>query len=202
MSLGFPGGSAVTNLPAVLETQVWYLDWYDSPGGGHGHPLQYCCLENPMDRGACGLVVTVALSQTQPKQISGSSQQCPRIQSKPRIQNMLLRRSKKQQEKQFQRKLHELSFCYKVLQWWRVHLPMQETSGSIHGLERSPAGGNDNPLQYSCLGNPTDRGAWRVKVQMVTKSQTQLSKWECTHTKNAWSFLLCAFITMTHGILP
>jgi len=33
--------------------------------------------------------------------------------------------------------------------------------GSIPGLERSPGGGHDNPLQYSCLENPVDRGAWR-----------------------------------------
>jgi len=32
--------------------------------------------------------------------------------------------------------------------------------GSVPGLGRSPGGGNDNPLQYSCLGNPMDRGAW------------------------------------------
>ena len=32
--------------------------------------------------------------------------------------------------------------------------------GSIPGLGRSPGEGNDNPLQYSCLGNPVDRGAW------------------------------------------
>ena len=34
--------------------------------------------------------------------------------------------------------------------------------GSVSGLERSPEGGNGNPLQYSCLGNPMDRGAWRA----------------------------------------
>ena len=45
---------------------------------------------------------------------------------------------------------------------------------------RSPGGGNDNPLQYSCLGNPMDRGAWRDTVHGVTKSWTQLSA--CTHT--------------------
>ena len=32
--------------------QVQYLDWEDLPGGGHGNPVQYSCLENPMDRGA------------------------------------------------------------------------------------------------------------------------------------------------------
>ena len=39
---------------------------------------------------------------------------------------------------------------------------------------RSPGGGNGNPLQYSRLENPMDRGAWRAAVQGVTKSQTQL----------------------------
>ena len=34
----------------------------------------------------------------------------------------------------------------------------------IPGLGRSPEGGNGNPLQYSCLGNPTDRGAWQATV--------------------------------------
>ena len=37
--------------------------------------------------------------------------------------------------------------------------------GLIPGLGRSPGGGNDNPLQYSCLENPMDRGAWRATVQ-------------------------------------
>ena len=36
--------------------------------------------------------------------------------------------------------------------------------GSIPGLRRSPGGGNGNPLQYSCLGNPKDRGAWQATV--------------------------------------
>ena len=38
-----------------------------------------------------------------------------------------------------------------------------------------PGEGNGNPLQYSCLENPTDRAAWRATVHEVTKSQTQLS---------------------------
>ena len=45
--------------------------------------------------------------------------------------------------------------------------------GSIPGLERSPRG-NDNPLQYSYLGNPTHRGAWEGYMGLQ-KSQTQLS---------------------------
>ena len=42
----------VKNPPAMWETWVRSLGWEDPPGGGHGNPLQYSCLENPMDRGA------------------------------------------------------------------------------------------------------------------------------------------------------
>ena len=41
--------------------------------------------------------------------------------------------------------------------------------GSISGSERSPGEGNGNPLQYSCLGNTTNRGAWWAAVHSVTK---------------------------------
>ena len=50
-----------------------------------------------------------------------------------------------------------------------------EDAGSIPGLGRSPGVGNGNPFQYSCLGNPTDRGAWQASDHGVTKSQTRLS---------------------------
>ena len=47
--------------------------------------------------------------------------------------------------------------------------------GSIPGSGRSPGEGNGNPLQYSCLENPMDRGAWRATVHGVAKSRTRLS---------------------------
>ena len=47
-------------------------------------------------------------------------------------------------------------------------------SGSIPGSEKSPGGGHSNPLQYSCLENPTDRGAWQAAVHGVIQSQTWL----------------------------
>ena len=47
--------------------------------------------------------------------------------------------------------------------------------GLTPGSGRSPGGGNDNPLQYSCLGNPMDRGDWWATVHGVAKSQTGLS---------------------------
>ena len=46
---------------------------------------------------------------------------------------------------------------------------IQADAGSISGLGRSPGGGNGNPLQYSCLGNPMDGEAWWAKVHGVTR---------------------------------
>ena len=48
--------------------------------------------------------------------------------------------------------------------------------GSIPGLGRSPGEGNGNPLQYSCLENPMDRGAWWATVHRTAKSRTQLEQ--------------------------
>ena len=47
--------------------------------------------------------------------------------------------------------------------------------GSIPGLGRYPGGGHGNPLQYSCLENPVDRGAWWAALHRVTKRWAQLS---------------------------
>ena len=47
--------------------------------------------------------------------------------------------------------------------------------GSIPGLGQSSGEGNGNPLQYSCLENPMDRGAWWAPVHGVAKSRTRLS---------------------------
>ena len=58
--------------------------------------------------------------------------------------------------------------------------------GSIPGLGRSPGEGNGNPLQYSCLKNPTDRAAWQATVHRVAKSRTRLSDFTHTHTCTFW----------------
>ena len=47
-------------------------------------------------------------------------------------------------------------------------------AGSIPGSERSPGEGNGNPLQYSCLENPMDRGAWRATVPGVAELDTHM----------------------------
>ena len=55
----------------------------------------------------------------------------------------------------------------------------QRDAGSIPGLGSSPGGWHDNPLQYACLDNTMDRGAWWATVHGVANSRTRLS----THTK-------------------
>ena len=71
---GFLGGSVVKNLPAMQELQELgdgSLGQEDSPGSGHGNPLQYPCLEYPMDRGAWkATVYRVTKSWTQLKRFS------------------------------------------------------------------------------------------------------------------------------------
>ena len=52
------------------------------------------------------------------------------------------------------------------------------------GWEESPGEGNGNPLQYSCLENPTDRGAWCAAVQCRKKlDTTEMTGYTCTHTE-------------------
>ena len=69
--------------------------------------------------------------------------------------------------------------------------------GSSPGSGRSPGGGHGNPLQYSCLENLMDRGAWQATVHSIIKSQTRL-KWFSTHVHvtayfYSWLFTSCLF---------
>ena len=57
--------------------------------------------------------------------------------------------------------------------------------GLIPGLGRFPGGGQNNPqeyLQYSCLENPMDKGAWQATVYRIAKSQTRLKQLSTQHT--------------------
>ena len=74
------------------------------------------------------------------------------------------------------------------MQWASQAAPVVENPcvnlgdlGSIPGSGRSPGGGHGNSLQYSCLENPTDRGAWWATVQRVTKKSDTSAV-----TKNAY----------------
>ena len=68
---------------------------------------------------------------------------------------------------------------------------MQGDTSSIPGLGRSPEERNDNPLQYSCLGNPMDRGAWEATAHGVSKSQTWLNTDTHTHTHTHTLIHMC-----------
>ena len=61
-------------------------------------------------------------------------------------------------------------------------------AGSISGSGRFPGGGNGNPLQYSCLKNSMDGGAWQATVHGVAKSQTQPSTYTHIHRSQLRNF--------------
>ena len=83
--------------------------------------------------------------------------------------------------------------------------------GSIPGKGRFPGEGNGNPLQYYCLENPMDRGAWQATVHGVAKSWTRLSnftlplrrkelkEWNTAHTSNYIVTLHCFFETVYYN---
>ena len=82
---------------------------------------------------------------------------------------------------------------WKFLKILKIELPYSKVSacnagdpGSIPGSRRSPGEGNGNPLQYSCLGNSTDRGDWWATIHGVAESWTQLSN--LTHTIHQFYF--------------
>ena len=111
-------------------------------GKGNGNPLQYPCLENPMDRGAWQTTVHVV----------------------PRVRHYLATKPPP-----------HLKWAFLVAQTAKTLPTNAGDPGSILGSERSPGEGTGIPLQYSCLENPMERGAWWATVHGVTKSQTRLS---------------------------
>ena len=73
------------------------------------------------------------------------------------------------------------------LPWW---LSGKEYACNAGDPDSIPGSGRENgdPLQYSCLENPMDRGAWQTTVHMVTKSQTRQKNLTHTHCKLGYSF--------------
>ena len=126
----------------------WRRKWQSTP---------VPCLENPRDGGAWSAAVSgVAQSQTRLKRLSSSS-------------SINFRRW--QNWSQFH-KMYSLGPGGS-----EVKNPSGNARdvGSVPGLWRSLGKGNGHPFQYSCLENPTDRGAWRTTVHGLAKNQTQLS---------------------------
>ena len=80
-----------------------------------------------------------------------------------------------------------LAFCWQAHYWagfpdgaavTNPSAQCRKDMSSVPGSRRSSGVGYDNPLQYSYLENPIDRGAWRATVHGVIKSRTRLSDWE------------------------
>ena len=116
-------------------------------GEGNCNPLQYCCLENPRDRGAWwAAIYGFARSRTWLKRLSSSSSlKCFQVGTV--IKNPLANTENTRDE------------------------------GPISVLGKSPRVRNGNSLQYSCLENSTDEGAWWATVHGVAKNQTWLNSW-------------------------
>ena len=75
-------------------------------------------------------------------------------------------------------KMRDFTEIYRGLPWWLRSKESTRQAGDIGlipGSGRPPGEGNGNPRQYSCLGNPMDRGAWWATVRGVAKGQTRLS---------------------------
>ena len=134
-----------------------------SPAGGHGNPLHYSCLENPMGRGAWWATVHRVQSQTRLKQLSIHAYTAYFLSIHLSVD------------------VKVVSIFWLVcimLVWimlqltWETNADIPDGSdgkasaynvgdqGSIPGLGRSSGEGNGNPLQYFCLENPMDGGAW------------------------------------------
>ena len=118
-------------------------------GEGNGNPLQCSCLENPRDGGAWwAAIYGVTQSRTRLKRLSSSSS------------------------------MYETgsNLIKKLCTDFPCSSDSKESAcsagGLISGSGRSPGGGHGNPLQYSCLENSMDRGAWQATVHGVAWSQT------------------------------
>ena len=127
-------------------------------GEGKGNPLQCSCLENPRDGGAWwAAIYGVAQSRTRLKWLSSSSSR------RELLIDAMCHNSGASQVALLERNPPADAGDVRDL-------------GLIPGLGRSPRGRNGNSLQYSCLGNPVDRGVSRATVHRVTQSGTRLQR--------------------------
>ena len=79
---------------------------------------------------------------------------------------------------------HQFFHCFPGVSGGKASVYNAEDLGSIPGSGRSPREGNGNPLQYYCLENPMDRGAWQATVHGVAKSHRSNNKLKEKKKKN------------------
>ena len=145
----FPNGSVVKE--SICQGRTCRRRRFDSwlgrsSGEGNGNPPQYSCLENPTDRGAWQSIVH-RISNGR-KQLSTSH-------------THLLLNGSSNASKAFQ--------VAPVIKIPPANAGDARDASLIPGSGRSPGGGRGNPLQYSRLENPMDRGAWRAAVQRIAE---------------------------------
>ena len=138
-----------------------------SPGVGNGNPLQYSCLENPMDRGSSWYTVCgIAKSWTQLSDWAPGIYVCH---AKINIQKWV-------EFHYTNNKTSEKNSCVRGFPVGTVVKNLPDSAGEarneglIPGSGRSPGVGNGNPLQYSFLEKSIDRGSWWAIVHGVAKS--------------------------------
>ena len=133
-------------------------------GEGNGNPLQCSCLENPRDGGAWwASIYGVAQSRIRLKRLSSSSSKREgQFKKRPLGLNFL-------RIEAFLFKKNPKALVVLVIK----NLPASVVDGSTQvqslGWEDSPGEGHGNPLQYSCLEIPKDRGTWQATVHRVCR---------------------------------
>ena len=148
--MGFPGGSDCKESACNEGNLSSIPGWGRSPGGGHGNPLQYSCLENPhRQRSLAGYSPWGRKELDTTEQLNTAQNVIVYM-----LITGLLGGS-----------VGEKPAC---------NAGATGDKGLIPALGRFPGGGNGNPLQYSILENPMDRGGWWATVHGITKSRTWL----------------------------
>ena len=163
---GFPGGSDSKEYFCNAGDPGWFPPLGRSPGEGNGYPLQYSCLENTMIRGArWSMVHGIAKGQTW---LSDQHFQLFYFYV------FLMPQSYSESMRKKQYPITLLAFILSSKGFPHSSVGKESAchagdSGLIQGSVRFPGEGNGNPLQYSCLENPMDRGAWRATVHGVSR---------------------------------
>ena len=166
-------------------------------GKGKGNPLQYSCLENPMDGGAWwatvhGVTKSLIWLSDFTLELAAALEtidKCTNAQGKDDIKKIWSRSHQFSQEKAMAP--HSSTLAWKIP--WTEEPGRLQSMRSLRGRHNwatslSCTGErNDNPLQCSCLENPRDRGAWWAAVYGVAQSRTRLKWLSSSSTSFLWT---------------